>query len=241
MHGSGQFIESDALTLSADHDPDRHPTPQAIGSATTYARRYSLSAVLGMASEADDDGAAASGAPAETSRRQSLPPCPACSKTDSVIVGKAEYGGGMVCFAKKGGCGHKWQPQTEADKAAKSETERLLAEGKLTTADKLLPKNQAVQAAIESWAQYIVQVTPNSYDSDLAAIQESVKAGKLKPPMVEPIMRRAAELAETAGNFDMIDRLLVPMRKAAGATDDHWTKLALEIDTIRDAKLAVSA
>jgi hypothetical protein len=39
----------------------------------------------------------------------------------------------------------------------------------------------------------------------------------------------------------MIDRLLVPMRKAAGATDDHWTKLALEIDTIRDAKLAVGA
>lgn len=35
--------------------------------------------------------------------------CPKCGKTDSVIQGKAEYGGGKICFKKKnGGCGHKW-------------------------------------------------------------------------------------------------------------------------------------
>lgn len=35
--------------------------------------------------------------------------CPKCGKSDSVIQGKAEYGGGLVCFKKKnGGCGHKW-------------------------------------------------------------------------------------------------------------------------------------
>jgi hypothetical protein len=34
--------------------------------------------------------------------------CPACGKTGTIIKGKAEYGGGWVCYAKKGGCGAKF-------------------------------------------------------------------------------------------------------------------------------------
>jgi hypothetical protein len=34
--------------------------------------------------------------------------CPNCGKTTAVIRGKPEYGGGYVCWAKNGGCGHKW-------------------------------------------------------------------------------------------------------------------------------------
>lgn len=33
--------------------------------------------------------------------------CPECGK-ETIIKGKAEYGGGWLCFQKKGGCGHKW-------------------------------------------------------------------------------------------------------------------------------------
>lgn len=33
--------------------------------------------------------------------------CPECGKA-TIIKGKADYGGGWVCFAKKGGCGAKW-------------------------------------------------------------------------------------------------------------------------------------
>jgi hypothetical protein len=33
--------------------------------------------------------------------------CPQCGK-DAIIKGKAEYGGGWLCFGKKGGCGAKW-------------------------------------------------------------------------------------------------------------------------------------
>jgi hypothetical protein len=39
--------------------------------------------------------------------RQAGRKCPECGK-DAIIKGKAEYGGGWLCFAKKGGCGHKW-------------------------------------------------------------------------------------------------------------------------------------
>jgi hypothetical protein len=35
--------------------------------------------------------------------------CPKCGKVRPVIKGKEEYGGGWVCFKKKGGCGATWQ------------------------------------------------------------------------------------------------------------------------------------
>ena len=34
--------------------------------------------------------------------------CPNCGKA-TIIKGKAEYGGGWLCFEKKGGCGSKWK------------------------------------------------------------------------------------------------------------------------------------
>lgn len=35
--------------------------------------------------------------------------CPACGKSGAIIKGKEEYGGGWVCFGKKGGCGAKFK------------------------------------------------------------------------------------------------------------------------------------
>lgn len=55
-HESGEWIESEPLTLKADK-----ATAQGAGSAITYARRYALSAMLGISSEDDDDGNYASG------------------------------------------------------------------------------------------------------------------------------------------------------------------------------------
>jgi hypothetical protein len=135
LHQSGQWIEFDPLTITASD-----LMPQSIGSAITYARRYSLSAATGMASEADDDGNTAQGNNAETARRE-LPDCPKCGHNRSVIVGKAEYGGGMVCFKKKGGCGHNWHPEAQGPPAEEPfgdpTVDDLKKKGKLTTADKL--------------------------------------------------------------------------------------------------------
>lgn len=40
--------------------------------------------------------------------------CPECSKAGAIIKGKAEFGGGWLCFAKKGGCGAKFEDGDEA-------------------------------------------------------------------------------------------------------------------------------
>jgi len=53
MHSSGQWIES-ACPVPAV------PDMQKMGSAITYARRYSLSAICGIAADEDDDANAAS-------------------------------------------------------------------------------------------------------------------------------------------------------------------------------------
>jgi hypothetical protein len=50
MHESGEFMEG-----TLDLDPaDR--SPQSLGSAITYARRYGLGAMLGVATDEDEDG-----------------------------------------------------------------------------------------------------------------------------------------------------------------------------------------
>lgn len=53
LHTSGQWIAS-------EHPLPMSGRPQEIGSALTYARRYSLSALIGIAADEDDDANAAS-------------------------------------------------------------------------------------------------------------------------------------------------------------------------------------
>lgn len=50
LHESGEWFESDPLTL-----PLMKKDPQGVGSVVTYARRYSLSSILGVAWDEDDD------------------------------------------------------------------------------------------------------------------------------------------------------------------------------------------
>ena len=53
---------------------------------------------------------------------EELPPCPGCKKTGTIIKGKAEYGGGYVCFTKKNGCGAKFtDAEMEQIKSGKTE------------------------------------------------------------------------------------------------------------------------
>jgi hypothetical protein len=40
--------------------------------------------------------------------------CPDCGKSGTVIKGRQEYGGGWLCFGKKGGCGSKWSDGSKA-------------------------------------------------------------------------------------------------------------------------------
>lgn len=58
MHSSGQWIEGDAFAL-----PVNKADAQGFGSCLTYARRYSLAAIAGVAPEDDDGNAAVAAKP----------------------------------------------------------------------------------------------------------------------------------------------------------------------------------
>jgi hypothetical protein len=76
LHESGEWIE-DSLSM-----PTGGNGAQGVGSALTYARRYSLMAVLGLAPD-DDDGAAAS-APAPKRKAAARPPADESNPFDDV-------------------------------------------------------------------------------------------------------------------------------------------------------------
>lgn len=78
VHEGGGTIES-SMQL-----PRQGSSWQEYGSAVTYARRYAITALLGIASEEDDDGNAASGnvaTPQERSKRDTAAPAEGAGKT----------------------------------------------------------------------------------------------------------------------------------------------------------------
>src|SRR5690625_1989895 len=56
MHESGEFIEFDPVFMTAEKQ-----TPQGAGALITYLKRYTLSAIFGITSDADDDANESSG------------------------------------------------------------------------------------------------------------------------------------------------------------------------------------
>lgn len=66
---SGEFVKS-TISLAAAKDNNA----QAVGSALTYARRYSLSAVLGLAIGEDDDDGHQATKPKDPARKETLTP-----------------------------------------------------------------------------------------------------------------------------------------------------------------------
>jgi hypothetical protein len=73
IHSSGQWLRGTSSAVVAKRDP------QAIGSATTYLRRYSLAAMCGIAQE-DDDGNSARGGGEKPERRRERAPTTAPEK-----------------------------------------------------------------------------------------------------------------------------------------------------------------
>lgn len=64
-HSSGEFLSGDLVLILSKQDM------QGLGSAVTYAKRYCKSAIIGVASDKDDDGNAATGKTTETTDRRS--------------------------------------------------------------------------------------------------------------------------------------------------------------------------
>jgi hypothetical protein len=74
LHSSGQFLSAHPLRLPIGK------TPQSVGSAISYGKRYAIMAVLGLATE-DDDGQSAASTPVVRSQSRSQPERPSTTPT----------------------------------------------------------------------------------------------------------------------------------------------------------------
>lgn len=85
LHASGQFVRSVYPV-----NPVK-PDPQGYGSAITYARRYALAAIVGVAPDDDDDGNAAGGSrpQAKASQPRGPGPAPAAAKQAQPAAARA--------------------------------------------------------------------------------------------------------------------------------------------------------
>lgn len=115
--------------------------------------------------------------------------CPACGKTGTIIKGKAEFGGGWICYVKKGGCGAKFPDQApEIVEQPVGDVENPDPYDLLNTLLKMAEKRAYVDAALRATA------TSGLYTQDLD--EASTEAN-----------RPSSTVGETSGTHGTTDAL----------------------------------
>jgi hypothetical protein len=85
-HSSGEWLSSEATFPVKDAG-----NPQSMGSSITYARRYCLSAAIGLVADEDDDGNAASQAKPSPERQITRAPSTLPTAKKPELISKAQY------------------------------------------------------------------------------------------------------------------------------------------------------
>ena len=147
--------------------------------------------------------------------------CPGCGAT-AIIKGKAEYGGGWICFNKKGGCGAKYK---EDDPAILSQPTGKVPNPDVAdvvnTVQKMAQKRSLVAAVLNAtnasdWFTQDVEdyVTDASFTDVTTTVSKTVD---LKPRQAEPAKQEAKKDANKRPLAP--DKLKAYMvKKAEGAT-----------------------
>ena len=147
--------------------------------------------------------------------RKSERVCPACG-AEAIIKGKAEYGGGWICFAKKGGCGAKYKdgdPEIENQPTGRVPNPDVA--DIVNTIQKMAQK-RALVAAVLNATNASDWFTQDVEDYVTDATYTEVKTVDLKPRQDEP----AKQETKTGNKRPLApDKLKAYMaKKAEGAT-----------------------
>lgn len=135
--------------------------------------------------------------------------CPTCSKTDTIIKGKEEYGGGWICFAKKGGCGAKFRngdKSIEDQQVGRVENPDII--DSRNTVLKMAKKRAKIDAVIgvtrssgiftqdlDEQTIHVPSQPPEPPPQDAATPQESTAAAPANETHAQKIARVKAEAA----------------------------------------------
>ena len=151
--------------------------------------------------------------------------CPGCG-AEAIIKGKAEYGGGWICFAKKGGCGAKYKdddPAITSQPAGKVPNPDVA--DVVNTVQKMAQKRSLVAAVLNAtnasdWFTQDVE----DYVTDASFTE--VKTVDLKPRQPEPAKKESKEPAKRPLAPDTLKTFLASKSKTlAPATDDEISEV----------------
>jgi hypothetical protein len=117
--------------------------------------------------------------------------CPACRK-ETIIKGRAEYGGGWLCFVKKGGCGEKF---ADGDQAIEGQATGQIANENVfdlvNTVQKMADKRAYVAATLSATgaSQWFTQ---DMEDAPPPQLQDTPRQPAQHPAPVQPAQRPKA-------------------------------------------------
>jgi len=160
--------------------------------------------------------------------------CPNCKKT-AIIKGKQEYGGGWLCWAKRGGCGAKFKDADPAivgqelgrilnpDPANITNTIVKMAQKRALVAATLLAVNASEYFTQDMEDLPIIDVTPTPI-SDKGPDWEAVPQ-EAKPAVDKPVEKPA----DNADGFDSPRELLLAVQEKT----DHYKGLPHMLNALK--------
>lgn len=120
--------------------------------------------------------------------------CPVCGKEGTIIKGKAEYGGGWLCFKNKGGCGakfHDGDSDIEQQEVGKLENDNPADQ--YNTVKKMGMKRAFISAVLTATAASDV------FTQDIEDLPEELRSGIAPEQTTEQAAAAADLAAELAG------------------------------------------
>ncbi len=169
--------------------------------------------------------------------------CPACGQA-TIIKGKAEYGGGWLCFAKRGGCGAKYQA---GDQAIESQEVGRVANpdvaDQVNTIQKMAQKRALIAATL------LAVNASEFFTQDMEDFVDGVVVTTTARAVAEPSQARqepqasAAAPQRPAGNGGS-NGYQEPDRKPAGTGPNdvaHWIDIYTRCTNMDDVTAADTA
>lgn len=156
--------------------------------------------------------------------------CPACQK-DAIIQGKSEYGGGWVCFKKKGGCGEKY---VATDERITSQTVGRVLNEDIADLDNTILKMAKKRAQVDG--AIALARCSDMFTQDVEDF--SLDLGNGQAPRAEGASEAAPALsvAEPAPSFDFGPAKGETITAPASLTWGETSNLARGIAGARDAR-----
>lgn len=168
--------------------------------------------------------------------------CPKCGK-DAIIKGKAEYGGGFICFAKKGGCGAKF---ADSDKSVSEQSDAKIENPDIAdtfnTVKKMSKKRAFIDAVLTSTGASVMftqDIEDLHGDPEAPEPQREPERPrqndtppKPRPRLINEDERQAlrAKLAATGRPWEKLrDRLKLPTEATIEGMTEPWYLRAMEL------------